>query len=115
MLGHARDPVTDEVLNAMADTIRRRLLFYIYEQGQDGRKLPVQGASVPDFEERNVQVALYHVHIPRLEEAGYINWNGDARTISKGPEWVQIEPLLRLIYGHMNELPDNLKGTRSAA
>jgi hypothetical protein len=47
-----------------------------------------------------------------LEDRGYVCWDEKEHTIAKGPEWHQIEPLLKLIYNHLHELPPQLRGTR---
>ena len=49
---------------------------------------------------------LFHIHLPKLEEMGYITWDQNTNQISKGPKWDEIAPLLQLIYNHQDELPD---------
>ena len=48
---------------------------------------------------------LYHVHLPKLEERGYITWDRDADEISHGPNYEEIEPLVTLMGDHEDELP----------
>jgi len=115
MLGHSRNGVTDEIVDTLRHPIRRRLLFSLYEQGQDASELPLQQISGLSFEEENIRTKLYHVHLPKLEEKGYVRWDGDEHIITKGPEWNEIEPLLRLVYNHLNELPPQLRGTASSS
>lgn len=40
---------------------------------------------------------LHHSHLPRLADAEYITWDTDADTISKGPNFVEVEPLVQLL------------------
>ncbi len=115
MLGHSRNRVTDEVLDTLSHPLRRRLLFSLYEQGQDISELSFHQISGLAFEERNIQNELYHVHLPKLEDKRYVRWDDDEHTIIKGPKWNQIEPLLRLVYNHLKDLPPELRGTRSMA
>lgn len=113
MLGHSRNGVADEILDTLSHPIRRRLLFSLYEQGQDASELSLHRVSGLAFEEENTQAALSHVHLPKLAEKGYVRYDGDEHTITKGPEWDQIEPLLRLVHTHLNELPHPIRGTSS--
>lgn len=115
MLGHSRNGRTDEVLDALSHPIRRRLLFSLYKRGQDASELPLQQVSGLAFEGENIQDKLYHVHLPKLEDKGYVRWDSDEYTITQGPEWNQIEPLLKLVYNHLNELPPQLRGAASMA
>jgi hypothetical protein len=48
---------------------------------------------------------LYHSHLPKLADAGYIEWNEDTQTIRQGPSFEEIAPLLRLMTDHQDELP----------
>lgn len=50
-------------------------------------------------------LGVKHNHLPELEEAGYIEWNREAGTVSKGPFFEEIKPLLELIETHANDLP----------
>lgn len=49
--------------------------------------------------------ALYHVHLPKLAEAAYIEWDADTQTIRRGPNFDEIAPLLQLMADHEDELP----------
>jgi hypothetical protein len=105
MVGHSETGVTDEILDALSHSLRRRLLFGLFEQDNDAGDLSLDRVPGIGFEETDVQTKLYHVHLPKLEKKGYVRWKRDEHTITKGPDWDQIEPLLRVIYNHLNELP----------
>jgi hypothetical protein len=49
----------------------------------------------------------YHTHLPKLDEARFINWDRDLGIITRGPRFKEIEPLLRLVHDHQDELPDD--------
>lgn len=40
---------------------------------------------------------LTHVHLPKLADAGYIEWDRDAHTVVKGPRFDEIRPLMTAI------------------
>lgn len=52
-----------------------------------------------------LQQELYHIHLPKLNDAGFINWNHDAGTITRGPRFAEVEPLLRLMPEHQDDAP----------
>lgn len=45
----------------------------------------------------NTRKRLYHSDLPRLANAGYIRWDNDSETISKGPKFSEVEPLVQLL------------------
>jgi hypothetical protein len=67
------------------------------DEAFDHRTLPPMGAD-------NVQLHLFHNHLPQLDEFGFIEWDRESDTISKGPHWEQIEPVLRLCLERDQEL-----------
>jgi hypothetical protein len=50
---------------------------------------------------------FYHTHLPKLADAGFIDWDRDSGIITRGPRFEEIEPLLRLMHDHQDELPDD--------
>jgi hypothetical protein len=48
---------------------------------------------------------MFHTHLPKLEEAGFIVWHQDTNKVEKGPRFEEIRPLLELIDAHADELP----------
>lgn len=40
------------------------------------------------------RVGLVHTHLPRLADDGYVEWDRDAGTVSRGPRYSELEPLL---------------------
>ncbi len=50
---------------------------------------------------------MQHVHLPKLEEYGFIEWDRDSHEVRKGPKFNEIQPLLELLVSHSDELPDD--------
>jgi hypothetical protein len=48
--------------------------------------------------------SIQHDHLSKLEEADYIEWDGETGSIAKGPKFEEIEPLLKLIETHTKEV-----------
>lgn len=95
-------PEMDRILDALGKRDRRRLLVMLRRGEVDS----VSDVIVRGSEDvREVKLRLVHTHLPRLEENGYIEWDRETGTISKGPQFEEIEPLLELIETHADELP----------
>jgi hypothetical protein len=95
------------LLEALADPYRRQLLVALLEANpQDDDDTDPLGLLAGDERDETLEAALTHVHLPKLESLGYIEWNRDTGQISKGPNWDRIAPLLHLIHDHREELPD---------
>ena len=90
---------TDKILETLADH-QRRVVLLLLRHGD--------AETEGDLLFRNndeTKAALVHNHLPKLEAAGYIEWDKESGTIEKGPEFDEIEPLLELIEQHSDELP----------
>ena len=55
------------------------------------------GAGPPSDGEQRLQVEMYHVHLPQLEDYGYIQWDEYRNEVSKRPRFEGIRPLLELL------------------
>jgi SOS-response transcriptional repressor LexA len=90
--------MNDNAFNALAHEQRRTLLLDILESNpQDADVEPATGESAPTDAEQRAQTEMYHVHLPKLEEYGYIEWDEDTNEIIKGPQFEEIRPLLEFI------------------
>ena len=94
----------DRALTALAHRYRRRVLYYVDEHAADGRttlevsELPVAAADRPQ-----PTVELCHVHLPSLADAGYIEWDAEARTVRRGPVFDEVVPLLSALADHCDD------------
>lgn len=64
---------------------------------RDGQKSESDLLLRGEPESREVEDDLVENHLPKLEEAGYIEWDRESGTISKGPRFDEIEPILELM------------------
>ena len=93
------------MMDALADVQRRQLLVALLEHNpQDDTP-----AVVADFESKTGAlerlVSMHHVHLPKLDEYGFINWNEDTHEVTKGAKFDDFRPLLELLEDHEDELP----------
>jgi hypothetical protein len=96
----------DVVLDALSNVYRRRLLLRLLttttlELSDDGHAL-TNGEEDPE----PLQRELFGVHLPRLAEAEFVDWNPGSKTVHPGERFEEIAPLLRLIDDHADELPE---------
>ena len=96
----------DEQFDALSKPHRRRLLVSLLEHN------PQEVANVPenvhegDRELEALQIEMYHVHLPKLEEAGFIEWKKHTHQVVKGPQFDEIRPLLEFLQIHTDESLD---------
>lgn len=95
----------DDALDALADPQRRRLLVALLDHNpQDDSPVVIADTDAEaDAVERLVK--MNHVHLPKLEEYGFIEWDRDTHEVIKGPQFDEIRPLLELLADHDDELP----------
>jgi len=98
----------DDALDALADRWRRALLLALLEsnpQSTDPPAWKIDGGD--DEDELDPLVKLRHVHLPKLEDYGFVEWDREADEIRKGPQFAEIRPLLELLDDHREELPSD--------
>lgn len=52
-------------------------------------------------------IRLYHNHLPKLVDYGFIEWNRDENKVQKGPKFDEIRPLLVLLEENRETFPDD--------
>ena len=96
----------DEMLDALGHIQRRKLLRALLTHNPQDDESVVVDADESADEELGRLVDMRHVHLPKLEEYGFIGWDRDSNEVSKGPNFEEIRPLLELLADHEDELPD---------
>nr|WP_233510394.1 MULTISPECIES: hypothetical protein [unclassified Haloferax] len=51
-----------------------------------------------------LKVELFHIHLPKLADAGFVEWNRHRGSVARGPRFDEIEPLLRFLDENAGEL-----------
>ena len=95
-------------LDVLANKYRRRLLVALLEhnpQDDEDPQIP-DDVDITDEDLDDLMVQMSHVHLPKLEEAGLIEWDQDTNAVGKGANFGEIRPLLELMRDHADELPD---------
>ncbi|MFC6827212.1 DUF7344 domain-containing protein [Halopelagius fulvigenes] len=105
-----------ELFDALADGTRRRLLVFLLDH--ESRDVPkLSGVSAEMAEMNRVLLREYlsgsrrvdggdkellrthHVHLPKLDEFDFIDWDQEANVVTKGSRFDEIRPLLEPLEG----------------
>lgn len=99
----------DAMFDALCDPIRRRVLLAISDHGpRDAEEFTADAfasAEMGEMEPDILRIRLFHSHLPRLAEAGYVEWDPADGTIRRGPAFADIVPLLDVLVDHADDLP----------
>lgn len=94
-------PQLDSVFNAINKQARRFVLIdLLNDTGNDTVDI-LERTTADD----RAAIELYHTHLPALEQAGYIEWDQDSNAVSRGPNYPEIEPFLRVLEESTMEFP----------
>lgn len=114
MMGYERATTINESLDALRHPKRRRLLFCLLEETEaSGIDARCTIGSMFDEVDADSRIELTHSHLPKLEQYGFIDWEADDLTVEPGPRWDEIEPLLSVLYTHLNGPPANSQRPQS--
>lgn len=92
----------DEILSALADTDRRYILYYLREEGRASLTSVAQQvgawkqecppAEVKDEVVNDLEIRLYHTHLPRLEDMCLIEYDDRSKQMvfRDSPELVEL-------------------------
>jgi hypothetical protein len=104
-MGHGH--VYNDVFEVLADVHRRRLLFDVLDQNPvDVSELSGVPWEIDEGDEDLVRKR--HVHLPKLVDQGFVEWDREHAVVTKGPRFDEIRPFLELLDDHRDELPDGL-------
>ena len=95
-------PSLDDALDVLANGDRRRLLVALLEhnpQDDEDPQIP-EDVTLEDEDAESLKIHMKHTHLPKLKDAGFIEWNPETSTVRKGPQFDEIRPLLELMDDH---------------
>jgi hypothetical protein len=102
----------DAMLHALCHPYRQRILLAVSDHGpRTGEEFTPDSFGpddADDVERKRMRTELYHSHLPRLAKLGYVEWDSETGTVRRGPNFEAIDPLVRLLVEHEDELPDDL-------
>jgi hypothetical protein len=90
----------DEALAALADPYRRRILVSLLNGSSKVDQI-ANGGNRPD----RFEILMHHVHLPRLEDGGFVRRDDGTREIVHGPRFEELRPLLELLESNDDAIP----------
>lgn len=82
---------------------RRRKSLLLLRDGEVDTQAELAGKLADDYDE--VEVLLTHVDLPRMADAGYIEWDRETGRIARGPRFGVVQQIIDLFEAHADEIP----------
>lgn len=96
----------DDVFRALSHGLRRRILIALMTDNPRRRdEFKTVEFRPTETAEETIELELKHAHLPQLDDAGFIDWNQETDTVTRGANFEEIRPLLELMDDHAEELP----------
>jgi hypothetical protein len=98
--------MTDTIFEVLAAQQRRTILLEVLAGNPASDHVETADSGAASVTEVSAErAALYHNHLPKLEQEGFIRWDRDEHVIEKGPRFSEIKPMLELLDDHAEDLP----------
>jgi hypothetical protein len=81
------------------EDLRRRSTAQAQVSQQDG--VPADASRATD----GLAISLQQNHLPQLEDHGYVEWDRETDTVSRGDAFDEVEPTLRTLLANADDLP----------
>ncbi|MFC7202767.1 ArsR family transcriptional regulator [Haloferax namakaokahaiae] len=97
----------DETFSCLANGYRRQILLAVLLGPTEGIDWMVRDLNGSRKHPQQLRTELYHIHLPKLDTAGYIYWNRETWALERGPRFHEIEPMLQLLLDNTDQLPSD--------
>ncbi|TYL40729.1 hypothetical protein CV102_03290 [Natronococcus pandeyae] len=96
----------DNLYEVLSNVQRRQLLFALLEETPQSDS-PKELETLPDARGTGEaeRVEHRHVHLPKLDAYGFVDWSPETRRVERGPQFDEIRPALELLAAHHEGLP----------
>jgi hypothetical protein len=92
-------------LEALGHIERRRLLLALLNGTSHGDRPVALDQLDSDAEDETLKLSMHHVHLPKLEASGFIDADRQQHSVTRGPRFDEIRPLLELLDDNRGQLP----------
>ncbi|NGM68569.1 helix-turn-helix transcriptional regulator [Natronolimnobius sp. AArcel1] len=102
------DATLNELFEILSHPTRRRILSTLATRNpRDEDEFQTEtSSSDADDDLEQFLLQLTHLHLPKLADAEFINWDRETNTVTRGPRFKEIQPLIKLMQENQDELPD---------
>lgn len=96
----------DELFACLSHPTRRRIVTTLAaDNPRDESEFECAAFRPDDEPPERFRIHLYHEHLPKLAENGYIEWDRESDTVTRGPAFEEVRPVITLMDEHQDELP----------
>lgn len=96
----------DEVFGVLSQRQRRQLLTELYTRYPDDGEVYDQETLAAEAAAVDIEtVPLEHIHLPKLADAGFIDWDRTRQVVRPGPRFDEIAPVIELLLRHRHQPP----------
>lgn len=85
----------DDLFDALADSQRRRILAELLDHNP--RDASVVSAGKTEEKRERERITKHHVHLPKLDDYGFIEWDRSEEVVTRGPRFDEIKVILESI------------------
>lgn len=85
----------DSMMDAVRKGPRRTVLLSLLDTHRSSIERLEQ-----KMDDERARLSLHHLYLPKLAQEGYIEWTPGSRTVSRGSNFSEVEPLVRLLAGY---------------
>ena len=98
----------DQMFDALSAEPRRQLIISLVDS-PDGVPLPESAVNpnVPVDPDR-LRGELHHVHLPKLADMGFVEWESDPLIAYPGPRFDEVAVVFDALHDHASDIPDSL-------
>lgn len=97
----------NEIFSVLSHEYHRRILWALAgHESRGGENFIVNRRPGEDSEPDVLRLQLVHSHLPKLDDQGFVNWAPETETLARGSRFGEIEPFLRLMNEHREELSE---------
>jgi hypothetical protein len=94
----------NEQMDALSNPERRELLVALADESEESKILEYLQAEHDGSVDSEFEIMTHSVHLPKLDQYGFIDWDRENDTVETGPRFDDIEPLLDMLRPHEETL-----------
>ncbi|QLD85061.1 GAF domain-containing protein [Natronomonas halophila] len=98
--------VSSDAIDSMMDALRKPTRRVILMALLDDTTETTIATLERKLNHEHARMRLAHSDLPKLANAGYITWDNETETISKGPRFSEVEPLVQLLHEYNTAFPE---------
>ena len=99
--------VSDDLFDALANRYCRRVLVTLLAEGAKEETAIPEAIQRGETSLDSLNAEMHHVHLPKLEKLGFIEWDREAQLVKRGPKFDEIQQYLQVIYEERDKLPNS--------